>query len=426
MALFKAALVLSLAAASAAHAETQSFEGRLNPMIVDTFQHSPNPAPTIYEFTVDDKTYVLTGLERADRKNLVPSDLGHSGDIKIEGELMPGNTIAVTDVLAFDQEPYRIGGKPPLEVSKAIVMVLTFGGTDNEDPMAKANEIVADVSKAFHDNSWGKKKFEVDIDKNGKPDVIGPIKATDKPPKMQCMASIWADNADKIAKEKYNIDFNKYNHRIYYYDTYLKCGWEGLGYVGCTKEPEGKCRTYMNTENPRHNLHKQKAIWVHEIGHNLGLRHARKGRNDYGDRSDPMGKAKLIHFNGAHSDKLGYLEVIDGSYKDIEDLKGSTITLNAMTNTGDGLVKVLRYGKASKGGDLYYAQLRVMEGIDQFIEDEEYYNKVIVHKLHVGDGKNNKSEFQQALKDGESFSAGGFKITVEPGFDKGTKQIRID
>lgn len=426
MALLKAALVLSAAAATTAQADVQTFTGRLNPMIVDTFQHSSEPAPTLYEFTADGKTYVLTGLDAADSKNLVPNDLGYSGDITIEGERMPGNTLAVAKVVSFHQQPYQLR-KDPLEVSKALVMVLTFGGTDNEDPMAKANEFAADVSKAFHDNSWGKKTFDVDIDKDGKPDVIGPIKVTDQPPKMQCMASIWADNADKVAIEKYGIDFNDYNHRIYYYDTYLKCGWEGLGYVGCTKEPEGKCRTYMNTENPRYDDQKAKAIWVHEIGHNLGLRHARKGRSDYGDRSDPMGKAKLIHFNGAHSDKLGYLEVTAGSYKDIENLKGSTVTLNAMTDSStEGLTKVLRYGKASKSGDLYYAQLRVMEGIDVLIEDDEYYDKVIIHKLHVGDGKNNKSEFVKVLKDGESFSAGGFTLTVEPSFDKGTKQIRID
>lgn len=428
MALLKATttslLAVGLAVAGTASADT--YEGRLNPMIVDTFDHS-KPAETMYELTVDDKTYVLVGLQRADAKNLVPNDLGQSGDITVEAELMPGNrnVLAVSEIKSFKLEPYRFG--QALEESKAIVMHLTFG--EDQGKAEKLVDIVNDVAKAYKDNSWGVKKFSVDINKDGKPDIIGPINVAEKPPKMQCMASIWADNADKIAKEKYGIDFNNYNHRVYYYDTYLKCGWEGLGYVGCTKEPEGKCRTYMNTENPRHTLEKNKAIWVHELGHNLGLRHARKGRNDYGDRSDPMGKARLIHFNGAHTDKLGYLDEIPGSRKDIEDIKGSSVTLYSMTdNTAEGQLKVLRHGKKSNGGDLYYAQLRTMDGIDILIEDDDYYDKVLIHKLPIADGKNNKSEIIAALKDGETFKApnGEFSITVEPSFERGKKTVRID
>ncbi|KAG2426055.1 hypothetical protein HXX76_013245 [Chlamydomonas incerta] len=65
--------------------------------------------------------------------------------------------------------------------------------------------------------------------------------------------------------------------------TSVKCGWAGLGSVGCSGRT---CSVYIKGGYANDLL-----VHMHELGHTQGLSHAGRGLDEYGDKSDIMGTA---------------------------------------------------------------------------------------------------------------------------------------
>jgi hypothetical protein len=121
---------------------------------------------------------------------------------------------------------------------------------------------------------------------------------------LLCNTNGWADYADAILKSKM-VNIEGYTNSIYILPT--GCGFGGLGVVGpCGAVSSGipgfstRCRVWINGDVSR-----QSSVYVHELGHNLGLNHAGYNGDAYGDWSDAMGYCCQSRcFNAAHMDDL--------------------------------------------------------------------------------------------------------------------------
>lgn len=118
----------------------------------------------------------------------------------------------------------------------------------------------------FEQNSFGSIEFAGDIEGNEQWDIYGPFKISykAKTSKTKCLPDDWANEVDGIAIAQ-GIKLENYQHRVYSLPsgTSSTCGWEGLGYVGC----DLMCRAWINSCD-------RVEVYVHELGHNIGLRHA--------------------------------------------------------------------------------------------------------------------------------------------------------
>jgi hypothetical protein len=92
---------------------------------------------------------------------------------------------------------------------------------------------------------------------------------------------VQADWVDNYVQKTLKMDLSPYKHRIYILSSRSRCPWVGLGNVGCFGQ---FCRVIMQGS-----FAKQAGGFFHEIGHNLGTHHAKKGAFEYGDWSCAMG-----------------------------------------------------------------------------------------------------------------------------------------
>lgn len=78
----------------------------------------------------------------------------------------------------------------------------------------------------------------------------------------------WAFFAEEEVKRIYKVDFNLYRHKIIIIPSsavihHTLCGWNGLGNMACG----ASCRTWISECD-------KQGVYLHELGHNLGLRHS--------------------------------------------------------------------------------------------------------------------------------------------------------
>jgi hypothetical protein len=95
----------------------------------------------------------------------------------------------------------------------------------------------------------------------------------------------------------YNVPITDYRFKVLVLPPGLDIKWSGLGVNSCSDE---RCYTWINDQklNPY--------VYLHEIGHNLGLGHAWQNDNEYGDESCVMGSGYSggTCFNAAHRDLM--------------------------------------------------------------------------------------------------------------------------
>ncbi|MBL8234278.1 MAG: hypothetical protein JNL98_37625, partial [Bryobacterales bacterium] len=122
-----------------------------------------------------------------------------------------------------------------------------------------------------------------------------------------------------------DIDFREYD-RIYILFTRPAsgCPWAGLGTVGCnnsTSPGDGAIRVSTSWQPVTNNTNGILTVATHELGHNLGLGHARTLRfpgltagpdrlqsisAEYGDRFSTMGNQAVSHHTMAHKVRMGW------------------------------------------------------------------------------------------------------------------------
>jgi hypothetical protein len=158
------------------------------------------------------------------------------------------------------------------------------------------------------------------------------------------------------------IDIKNERYVMYILPDEPQCDFAGLGIVGpCLKDRQ--CNSWINGQYV--NLTN---VYLHELGHNLGLGHAKYSGNFYGDLSDIMGECcKDRCFNAVHLDTLRV-----GNPK---------VSLNYPINKP---IKVKldknEYVKIV-GERLYYIQNRQSEGYDQL--PGQFGNGINVYIQHL-------------------------------------------
>ena len=94
------------------------------------------------------------------------------------------------------------------------------------------------------------------------------------------------------------IDTTGYYSIVYIVPNNLGCMFAGLGIIGC----QNNCRAWIIEE-----YYNKANVYMHELGHNMGLQHAYYKNLEYNDITDTMGFCCLERcFNPVNNQKLGW------------------------------------------------------------------------------------------------------------------------
>ncbi|MCE9687793.1 NEW3 domain-containing protein [Shewanella sp. AS16] len=185
--------------------------------------------------------------------------------------------------------------------------------------------------------------------------------------------------AQQVAKDN-GIDLSQYQRLVYMLPQNSACGWRGQGTVGGVPS-----RAWLNGEL---NL----LTIGHELGHNLGLKHAKElscGSGyisdaciaiTYGDVLDIMGKSEG-HFNAFNKERLGWLSAEQGEIVTAD--KDGSFLLEPYETSSNGVAKGLKVRRgvdATTGEPLwYYLEYRQPTGFDGFLSGKADTAGVLVH-----------------------------------------------
>ena len=188
-------------------------------------------------------------------------------------------------------------------------------------------------------------------------------------------------NAQQAA-EAQGFDLSVYNRMIYVFPGISTCGWTGKGTIGGTVS-----RAWINGSLSLRTI-------GHELGHNLGLYHARQldcGTDiigdrcisiEYGDSMDIMGDSGVTgHFNVFNKELLGWVTAASGEVV-TADSDGSYLLEPYETASGSAAkgLKVLRGIDSVTGQPLwYYLEYRQALGFDGFLDGKAVTDGVVFH-----------------------------------------------
>lgn len=137
------------------------------------------------------------------------------------------------------------------------------------------------VAQMFKECSCGKASFNTYI-LPYRVDVEGQF--CDMNESLKCDFVQWANVADKKVLSN-DESLQTYKHRIYVLPDIPSCKFAGMGTLGpCGNQRNEVCRIWV-----RGTYATTASTYFHELGHNLGLRHAYYKDEEYGDISDAMG-----------------------------------------------------------------------------------------------------------------------------------------
>ncbi len=228
-----------------------------------------------------------------------------------------------------------------------------------------------DVSETFRECTFGRVVLPPDSVRvvEAPVEVPCPGAGTDA-----CPTDAWGAAVDAVTKPAPGV------HRVYVLPDEAACNFGGLGYVNCANERGATCRVWING-----GVANSSDTYVHELGHNLGLNHAKSrdfavpGGADipYGDASDAMGSCCDVRcFNAPHLEQLGVLEAR------LRVLKSSDVLGEGVTVSLSGLRK--QYVRLDTPTQAIYVQYRQRHGKDAGMQ-AEYGDAVNVYTVGPGE-----------------------------------------
>lgn len=245
----------------------------------------------------------------------------------------------------------------------------------------------------------GQIDFIPDANNDGQHDVFGPVQLSASG-QTSCDYSGWATQA-KSAAQSSGVDLSIYDHIVYVLPGNTNCSWSGLAMYN-SKDSWVKDGDSF--------------VYIHEIGHNLGLRHASTDpendgsiNNAYGDTSSPTGGYNFSGFNAPHSEQMGLLNKSSGAINDSVSTGTYDIyPLGRMHDSVNGN-QILKIPDNSRSGSYFYLSYRTKDTADSSI-GSGYLNGV---SLHASSGFTSNSRFIKNIALGQSFTDVGNGLTIE-------------
>lgn len=223
-------------------------------------------------------------------------------------------------------------------------------------------------------------------------DVAGPY--TLRSSSSGCDIWGWASEADRLASAD-GYSPNSYAHKVYVMPR-NDCGWSGWGTYGGS--PSHAWIFYCNVTD----------LYSHEIGHNVGMRHAATPTNEYGDRSDFMGGGGSPRrgLNAPHKMEMGWLpsgNVLATNQAGTYELLALSVDPSVVSSTAPQTLRLTVSGKT------YYISYRSNFGYDEGLSIG-YAGRT---SIHTWSGPETNTYLQGLAGDGETFTgpSGNFTIT---------------
>lgn len=193
----------------------------------------------------------------------------------------------------------------------------------------------------------------------------------------------------QAAATQAGVDLSSYKRRIYMYPNNPNCSWAGLGNIGPTS------KAYTNAWLNGYNY---PFVTGHEMGHNLGLYHARflKCPNspnegncttiEYGDGTDTMGQGSSTHFNAFQKERLGWLNYqVSPPLREVTATGTYTIDPMETDNKNVKALKIVKANLANGSKDYYYLELRQNIGFDAPLancRNCDYTKGIVIHQAN--------------------------------------------
>lgn len=155
----------------------------------------------------------------------------------------------------------------------------------------------------------------------------------------------YACDADAINRQVSELlTLNNEKYVMYVLPKEMQCSFAGLGSIGpCSGQP---CNIWINGYYANYT-----AVYLHELGHNLGLGHANSNGYSYGDLTDAMGACCYERcFNAVHRNKLSIQKPKNWYRAPFEQLQTVTLDANEYVII---LVGTMRYYVQNRQNDSY-------------------------------------------------------------------------
>lgn len=384
--------------------ESQTLTGQLDILVADNFETGVSQRRYALRVRHADGSYRMVSLSFA---SVQPDITLKSGEqITVEGRWID-DVLTVDSISYMSQNPsgriMRTAAAneiAPLLIGdrKAIVIILNMRDVNSlaiaENPYNRADLIsmmytgAQNVKSLYEASSYQQLSFDPNTDGTGGPDVFGPYtidyNANDdlstKNNSLNTILNDWATQADDAARQA-GINIDQYQHHIYFLPNQIYNDWVGMGTEGC---PNDFCRAWVIKSNTYSD---EGRFVAHELGHNLGWRHAAKDLNDdgvirqsedYADQSGIMGWPVWAQANAPHRDQLAWFDAYPGALAR-SDCSGTyelyALELDPGVDTvGTQVVKI----RKRDTNDYYYLSYR--RQIGPYPSHSQYVDKINIHR----------------------------------------------
>ena len=295
-----------------------------------------------------------------------PTDLPSGTKVRVHGRKAAG-------VMALDgAQVQQVSAALSYAMGEQSVAVILVNFSDDaSQPITQnaANTLVFDSLDGFYqENSFGQTWL------NGQ--VFGYYTIAQS--RTVCDPDTLAAQANAAAAAA-GVDLSRFKRKVYLHPLVGACQWSGLGHVGGA------------TTNAWANGTFDKLVIGHELGHNLGLKHAH-AKNcdvaplgntctnlDYGDAADLMGNIRPAHFNAFQKERLGWLN--DGVSPPMHNVTASgrfTIQPYSSTSVGPKAIKIPKGLDQFGWPSYYYVEYRQRVGADSVLDMGNMAQGVVV------------------------------------------------
>lgn len=410
----QAALLILFVPALCFAAAVQSFEGRLESLVTDSFSAAPQ---NVYLLHVKNSPAVY---------ELAPTGVNMSAfldgdEVRVSGELS-GNRITVNaanpahGIMLLNRIVSALSYGVP-QTRRAGVLIAQSNDQAAPATVTQMRGIMWEGTRSVAGwyseaaNAQIELPPDTDGDAQGLADVFGPYHI-DYNVAGACNTYTWRAAVISAAQAA-GINTAQYQHLLVLLPRGSSCGYAGIASTSCSTQ----CAVTVYGEY--WNLHD---VWTHELGHNFGLGHAGYDENNdgylddhgilsqYMDHSCIMGEGGVgfRHFNGAHKAEREWLP--QDRFLTITEsgrFKIAAIELDPESLPSDQ-VQLVRFAYPGKSGAYFYLSYRARLGNYSVNLEDKYRNKVNVHWK----GTSSLTYFITGLADGELFQDPSASICV--------------